>query len=132
MAKFNLFGLNIGRKGKSDDDIASLLGTSPELLNEFEHTYHDLLENLDDVSEAKDYFDVNSRQAAAHFHNDAALDCESERICRAIVEELVSRTATYTYDGISRYSEATEPKTLVSKREVNALRKNSDHSLQGQ
>ena len=40
MAKFNLFGLNIGRKGKSDDDIASLLGTSPELLNEFEHTYH--------------------------------------------------------------------------------------------
>ena len=131
MAKFNLFGLNIGRKGKSDDDIASLLGTSPELLNEFEHTYHDLLENLDDVSEAKDYFDVNSRQAAAHFHNDVELSEESERICRAIVEELVSRTATYTYDGISRYSEATEPKTLVSKREVNALPEKQRPQLTG-
>ena len=129
MGKFNLFGLNIGNKVKSDDGIASILGTSTELLKEFENSYQDL---LDAGPETDEYFDVNSRQAAAHFHNDVELSEESERICRAIVEELVSRTATYTCDGISRYSEATEPRLSCQKERSMLSRKNSDHSLQGQ
>ena len=115
MGKFNLFGLNIGNKVKSDDDIASILGTSPELLKKFENSYQDL---LDVGPETDEYFDVNSRQAASIFRNDVDLSEESERICSAIVEELVSRTVTYTYDGASMYSEETEPKTLVTKQEI--------------
>ena len=129
--KRNLFGMEIWKKEKNDDKVASLLGTSPELLKEFENTYHDLLENPDDVLNADDYFEVNSRQAVYCFRNNEELSEESERICSAIVEELVSRTVTYTYDGTSKYSKTTEPKTLVSRREINALPEKQRPQLTG-
>lgn len=85
------------------DAVAGLLCVSPEALAAFEEAYkvHALSQ------ESNDFFAVNSRQAAAEKHAieapihstpEAALDASKDLEMR-IVDELLSQTATYAYDG---------------------------------
>ena len=88
------------------DKIAELINTSPEALKKFEESYKSMALDVQD----NDLFSVNSRQASSEKQaiqpdkTDEIIPSEEvekklQELCSRIVDELLSETQVYTYDG---------------------------------
>ena len=82
------------------EEIAKLLSTNPEALEIFEQTYSVNALHSDNVPE--NFFEVNSRQAAAMNKNTATIENQQlKNIKCRIVNELLSKTSVWSFDGNS-------------------------------
>ena len=85
----------------TEEEIISLLHTSSEALHKFEEMYKsDVLSNPELDFQPDNMFDVNAKQAAQM--NNVAVSIsndELESIINRIVNELVSKTSLWVYDG---------------------------------
>ena len=127
--------LNLGqiseerKSGMNKDNIAALLSTNREALEEFERAYQ--VNALNEESE--DFFQVNSRQAsaAARTIEDNLPLTEStimlaQAIKKQIVDELVAQTYVYSFDGKLQSSKDLVPNpvnnlTLISNEALKTL-----------
>lgn len=94
---FNISGIFERDKEKtvlSKDELAKLLGTSPEALAAFERSYTDNVINSQAIRD--NLFQVNSRQAAS-MQGPHPADSRCENIVTRIVNELLAQTSVYSY-----------------------------------
>lgn len=94
---FNIFNKNRKEAALTKDELAALLKTTPEALEAFEKAYE--LHSINGEDTKTNLFEINAKQAAACNHKgnkDAVPDTELED---RIVNELLSRTVVYNYDG---------------------------------
>ena len=96
-----IFLANLGAQDPSlsKDAIAELLKVSPETLAKFEESYQAYTLN----EEPDDLYQQNSRQAAEQNHaidvNTAPVSADTSELERRIVDELLSQTSVYIFDG---------------------------------
>lgn len=117
-----------GNQTMTKDAIAEFLRIHPEALEAFETSYEK--NALNEVSD--NFFDINSRQAAAD-RNTIAPDCPDIHVDKEylahledrIVEELLAQTEVFTFDGkltktekLLKLPEGTKP---VSLKDINQL-----------
>ena len=113
--------------GLSKDDIASLLKTSPEVIDAFEKAYQD---NVLNIETPDDFFHVNSRQMAEEMHKNDN-DVDTSALVNKIVDEFLTETKVYKYTRPdNNHKHHTESKvflplpddyTPVSREDINSL-----------
>lgn len=102
------------------DEIAKLLNTNAEALKAFENAYQKQALNVETNPETDD---VNAKQMAQHNAGISKETPEMQNIKDRIVEELISQTQIYKYDGKQNESMtlALPIKKQVTANEVNGL-----------
>lgn len=88
-------GKKVGSVTLTKEQIATLLQTNKEALEEFERVYKK--DVLDVVPEAPGVFDVNAKQAASFMNRSE--DENVDEMVHRIVNELLAQTSIYSYDG---------------------------------
>lgn len=111
----------------SADKIAELLHTNPGVIQEFEKAYN---EKALDLGPSDNFFDVNSRQAATeksaenHEYDDETMEAV-DNLVKRIVDELLSQTEAYVFDGnlasVRKPLALPEGSSKVTNEEVKAL-----------
>jgi hypothetical protein len=105
----------------SKDEIVEMLKISPEAYDEFEKAYQNIA--LSNVSD--NFFNVNAKQAATEkegitVNGNADVDKKLDDIINRIVDELLSKTYLYIYDGTTRgtIENNVEYKNKVTNQEI--------------
>lgn len=86
------------RKSKESislDEAAQILKTDPELLRKFDEKYQECILSETD---SDNLFTINAKQVAEEKEGIEARNC-SQNIIDKIVEELISQTSVWKYDG---------------------------------
>lgn len=130
----NLFSAPaIARQQISEEELCKMLNTNPEALKAFEESY----ENFTKAQGMSDnLFKINSRQMASVAEGiQTDVPAELHDIVSRIVDELVSQTIMYTYNGRHEQTvydyRKTLPDNTVSIDDVKALPKETQPDLTG-
>ena len=100
------------RKSKESislDEAAQILKTDPELLRKFDEKYQECILSETD---SDNLFTINAKQVAEEKEGIEARNC-NQNIIDKIVEELISQTSVWKYDGRSVSAEVSRSTTCL-------------------